>query len=99
VSWRLCAASSEGYAESDAGHGQFIFITGEGGEGWIQAAAHIAQEQGLPLSVISINPFSGEWLDTRFDWLLQREVSSEGAVLVRPDCYIAWRSFGARENP
>jgi 2,4-dichlorophenol 6-monooxygenase len=48
---------------------------------------------------ISINPFSVDWLDTRFDWLRQREVSSEGAVLVRPERYIAWRSFGARENP
>jgi 2,4-dichlorophenol 6-monooxygenase len=51
------------------------------------------------LKAISVNPFSGDWLDTRFDWLRQREVSSEGAVLVRPDRYIAWRSFGARENP
>jgi 2,4-dichlorophenol 6-monooxygenase len=82
-----------------AGHGQFLLITGEGGEGWIQAAAHIAQERGLPLSAISINPFSGDWLDTRFDWLRQREVSSEGAVLVRPDRHIAWRSFSASENP
>jgi 2,4-dichlorophenol 6-monooxygenase len=82
-----------------AGHGQFLLITKEGGEGWIQAAAHIAQEQGLPLSAISVNPFSGDWLDSRFDWLRQREVSSEGAVLVRPDRYIAWRSFGASENP
>ena len=82
-----------------AGHGQFLLITGEGGEGWIQAAAHIAQEQGLPLKAISVNPFSGDWLDTRFDWLRQREVSSEGAVLVRPDRHIAWRSFGASENP
>lgn len=70
-----------------------------GGEGWLQAAAHIAQKQGLPLSAISINPFSGDWLDTRFDWLRQREVSSEGAVLVRPDHHIMWRSLGARKNP
>ncbi len=82
-----------------AGHGQFLLITGEGGEGWIQAATQIAQERGLPLSAISINPFSGDWLDRRFDWLRQREVSSEGAVLVRPDRHIAWRSFGASENP
>jgi 2,4-dichlorophenol 6-monooxygenase len=81
-----------------AGHGQFLLITGEGGEGWIQAAAHIAQEQGLPLQAISVNPFSGDWLDTRFDWLRQREVSSEEAVLVRPDHQIAWRSFCASEN-
>jgi 2,4-dichlorophenol 6-monooxygenase len=82
-----------------AGHGRFLLITGEGGEGWIEGAADIAQKRGLPLSAISVNPFSGDWLDTRFDWLRQREVSSEGAVLVRPDRHIAWRSFGASENP
>jgi 2,4-dichlorophenol 6-monooxygenase len=81
-----------------AGHGRFLLITGEGGEGWIQAAAHIAEERGLPLSAISVNPFSGDWLDSRFDWLRQREVVSAGAVLVRPDRHIAWRSFGASEN-
>ncbi|HEU5100931.1 MAG TPA: FAD-dependent monooxygenase [Roseiflexaceae bacterium] len=82
-----------------AGHGRFLLITGEGGEGWLEAAAQIAEERGLALSAISINPFAGDWLDSRFDWLRQREVSSEGAVLVRPDRHIAWRSFGASENP
>lgn len=82
-----------------AGHGQFLLITGEGGEGWLQAAARIAQEQGLPLKAISINPFSGDWLDHRFDWLRQREIASEGAVLVRPDRHSAWRSFGASKKP
>ncbi len=82
-----------------AGHGQFLLITGKGGEGWLQAAADIAQERGLPLSAISVNPFSGDWLDIRFDWLRQREVSSAGAVLVRPDRHVAWRSFGASETP
>jgi 2,4-dichlorophenol 6-monooxygenase len=48
-----------------AGHGRFLLITGKGGEDWIQAAARIAQEQGLPLVVININPFSDDWLDTR----------------------------------
>jgi 2,4-dichlorophenol 6-monooxygenase len=82
-----------------AGQGQFLLITGAEGEGWLQAAAQIAEERGLPLSAISVNPFCGDWLDSRFDWLRQREVSSEGAVLVRPDRHIAWRAFGPSENP
>jgi putative polyketide hydroxylase len=28
-----------------------------------------------------------------------REITAEGAVLVRPDRYIAWRSLGAVDNP
>lgn len=82
-----------------AGHGQFLLITGERGEGWIQAAVHVAQEQGLPLKANSVKSFSGDWLDPRFDWSRRREVSSEGAVPVRPDRSIAWRSFSASEKP
>lgn len=82
-----------------AGHGHFLLITGEDGEGWLTAANELAQEQNLPLKAIQISPNQGDWLDLRFDWLRQREVSAAGAVLVRPDRFVAWRSFGASLNP
>lgn len=31
--------------------------------------------------------------------LLQRDISAQGAVLVRPDRVIAWRSMGAANTP
>ena len=46
-----------------------------------------------------IGALSGDYLDIRCAWLKQREISAQGAVLVRPDRYIAWRSIGAGENP
>lgn len=82
-----------------AGHGHFLLITGEEGEGWYSAAKELAQEQNLPLKVIRVSPNQGDWLDLRFDWLRQREVSAAGAVLVRPDRFVAWRSFGASLDP
>ena len=82
-----------------AGHGHFLLIAGEEGNAWYEAAKQIAQEQGLPLEAIRVSPFAGDWLDLRFDWLRQREISATGAVLVRPDRYIAWRALGASENP
>jgi 2,4-dichlorophenol 6-monooxygenase len=33
-------------------------------------------------------------LDSCCHWLRRREIGSEGAVLVRPDRFVAWRSMG-----
>jgi len=32
-------------------------------------------------------------------WLRRREISRRGAVLVRPDRYVAWRSIDADVDP
>jgi 2,4-dichlorophenol 6-monooxygenase len=82
-----------------AGHGSFLVIAGEEGEAWCEAAAQIAQESGLALKAIRVGPFTGDWLDLRFDWLRQREISSKGAVLIRPDHFVAWRSHDASPDP
>ena len=82
-----------------AGHGHFLLIAGEEGEAWCQAAAQIAQEQGLPLKALRVGSLAGDWLDLRFDWLRQRDISATGAVLVRPDRFVAWRSRDASANP
>jgi 2,4-dichlorophenol 6-monooxygenase len=82
-----------------AGHGHFLLIAGEEGAAWCQAATRLAQERGLPLKVIRVSPFAGDWLDLRFDWLRQREISATGAVLIRPDRFVAWHSFGACADP
>jgi 2,4-dichlorophenol 6-monooxygenase len=38
-------------------------------------------------------------LDAYDDWSRLREVTEAGAVLVRPDKHIAWRSSGMVANP
>jgi 2,4-dichlorophenol 6-monooxygenase len=82
-----------------AGHGHFLLITGEEGDAWYHAATRIAQKSGLPLKAIRVSPFAGDWLDLRFDWLRQREIAADGAILVRPDRVVAWRSLGASAEP
>lgn len=82
-----------------AGHGHFLLITGEDGDAWYHAATRIAQQRGLPLKAIRVSPFAGDWLDLRFDWLRQREIAADGAILVRPDHVVAWRSSGASARP
>ncbi len=82
-----------------AGHGNFLLIAGEEGEDWCQAATQIAKESNIPLKAIRVSPFAGDWLDLRFDWLHYRGISPTGAVLVRPDRFVTWRSYEGSKDP
>jgi 2,4-dichlorophenol 6-monooxygenase len=79
--------------------GRFLLIAGEGGAAWCEAAERLAEAGELPLDAIRIGHVEGEWRDPRSAWLRQREISAQGAVLVRPDRVVAWRSLGAAADP
>ena len=53
----------------------------------------------MPLKAIRVSPSAGDWLDLRFDWLHYRGISPAGAILVRPDRFVAWRSYEASTDP
>jgi 2,4-dichlorophenol 6-monooxygenase len=74
--------------------GRFLLIAGEDGRAWCEAAATIAERHDLPLDAVRIGHLDGDLLDCRGHWLSRREISSGGAVLVRPDRFVAWRSPG-----
>ena len=46
-----------------------------------------------------IGHIDGDLFDPRCTWLRRREIGPEGAILVRPDRFVAWRSLGAAEDP
>ncbi len=73
-----------------AGHGRFVLFTGIGGEAWKQAAAEVSANLGVSLEAHSIG-FRQDWEDVYFDWERVRGVEESGAVLVRPDRFVAWR--------
>jgi 2,4-dichlorophenol 6-monooxygenase len=77
--------------------GRFLLIAGEEGESWCEAARSIADAEGLPLDAVRIGHLDGELYDPRCTWLRHREIGPEGAILVRPDRFIAWRSLGAAD--
>ncbi|MCP2636062.1 FAD-dependent monooxygenase [Microbacterium sp. HD4P20] len=69
---------------------RFTLLTGPSGQGWADAVLSL----GLPYlraTVIGSSNAQDLW----FDWSRIREVAEDGAILVRPDGYIAWRSNGA----
>jgi len=79
--------------------GRFLLIAGEDGHAWCEAAAKLAEDNAIALGAVRIGVLSGDYIDIRCAWLKQREIGAQGALLVRPDRYIAWRSLGRVDNP
>jgi 2,4-dichlorophenol 6-monooxygenase len=78
--------------------GRFLVIAGEEGEEWCEAAAILSAE-GVPVEAVRIGHLDGDLFDPRCTWLRRREIGPAGAVLVRPDHYVAWRCLQAGEDP
>jgi hypothetical protein len=90
--WLNKAAPEEPVSTIDlAGHGSFTLLTGIGGGAWKKAAEIIAENLKVPIQVHSIG-FRQDWEDVYFEWESVRGVEESGAVLVRPDRFVAWRA-------
>ena len=77
-----------------AGHGRFTVLTGIGGKSsWTKAAIEVSGVLGIEIVVYSIG-WGQDYEDCLFRWVERRGVSEKGAVLVRPDRMVAWRSRG-----
>jgi len=79
--------------------GRFLLIAGEDGQEWCDAARQLAAEAGVPLDAVRIGHLDGDYHDPRCTWLRHRQIASDGAVLVRPDRFIAWRHPAGASDP
>ena len=77
---------------------RFTLITGIAGDAWVSATEKVARDLGVPLEAVVIGP-GREITDIYFDWARLREVAEDGAILVRPDKHIGWRSMDMPEDP
>jgi 2,4-dichlorophenol 6-monooxygenase len=73
------------------GDGKFTLLTGLGGEAWIEAAATVAAQYGVPIRTHIIGPGCAIE-DPHGDFARIREAGESGALLVRPDVYVGWRA-------
>ena len=73
-----------------AGHGAFSVWTGIGGQVWLDAAAELTAETGLPITPVSVGP--GQALEDPYGtWAQLSEIPDAGVLVVRPDLHIAAR--------
>jgi len=79
--------------------GRFLLIAGEQGSSWCEVATNVCARMGVDIDAVRIGHLQGDYLDPRCQWLQQREIQPDGAMLIRPDRFVAWRSIGASPTP
>ncbi|PKR82614.1 FAD-dependent monooxygenase [Heyndrickxia camelliae] len=67
-------------------------------ESWSETACEVSESIGVPIDTYSIHS-KGNLKDINNDWKSHYGISEEGAVLVRPDGFVGWRSINGKENP
>jgi 2,4-dichlorophenol 6-monooxygenase len=72
--------------------GEFLLVAGENGAAWCDAARQVAETTGIRLRAVRVGHLDGDYRDPRCTWLRHRQTGTEGAVLVRPDRFVGWRS-------
>jgi 2,4-dichlorophenol 6-monooxygenase len=81
-----------------APYGRFTVLTGIAGEAWVPAAEAVAKQLDVPLAAVVIGP-GREHTDLYYDWADAREIEEDGALLVRPDKHVGWRSHALPADP
>jgi putative polyketide hydroxylase len=78
--------------------GHFVLLTGPAGASWQKAASEAAAYLGIALSTYRAG-VEGDLIDLEHGWQTKMSVPDDGAVLVRPDGFVAWRSRVISADP
>jgi 2,4-dichlorophenol 6-monooxygenase len=73
--------------------GGFALFTDDDGEDWISAATRFATITGIAISTAQFGPLSHHFKDCDDVWANVKGIKRGGALLVRPDNIVAWRSL------
>ena len=73
-------------------------IVGIGGDAWLQAGEKAAADLGVRLTTRSMG-YRQPYDDVRGDWARISGIGDHGALLVRPDRHVAWRSVDLPAAP
>lgn len=80
------------------GKGQFTLLTGVGGDAWINATKSVSRSVGFGIRAHKIG-HGGDYVDCYREWCKVRGIGENGAILVRPDHFVAWRCHGMITDP
>lgn len=78
--------------------GRFVFVAGAAGTLWCEAAKTVAQAHGVALAAYRLGP-DADLLDVENAGPTRLGISSEGAMLIRPDGFVAWRNTTLPVDP
>ena len=78
--------------------GSFVLLAAEGGAAWRKACADAATALGAPV-LCHVVGRGGDLDDPDGRWAAVYGVEAGGAVLVRPDGHVGWRSRAASKDP
>ncbi|QLH25565.1 FAD-dependent monooxygenase [Streptomyces sp. Rer75] len=79
-------------------HGAFLLLAGARGESWVRAAAEVSGTHGPAVTAHAVGP-DHEVADPDGVWAALRGHGEDGAVLVRPDGFVAMRLSSASPDP
>jgi hypothetical protein len=76
----------------------FTVLAGPSGGAWAETARTSGEKVAVQVNEFTIGP-AGDFLDDAGEWQRQYGVNDDGAVLVRPDGHVAWRSSVGVADP
>jgi putative polyketide hydroxylase len=82
----------------DLFNGRWVLLVGSSGDTWRQAAHRTPAATNFNLHRFSVGS-DGDLKDINNRWSSAHGVNADGAVLVRPDGFIAWRAREASDEP
>jgi hypothetical protein len=82
----------------DLFHSGLTLLTGSGAKAWRDAGSPEARALAIPFAAFGVGP-AGDFDVVKGNWAELYGVETGGAVLVRPDGHVAWRSRGSGTEP
>jgi 2,4-dichlorophenol 6-monooxygenase len=87
--------SSHDLLDRNAG---FLLLANGDGQAWCDAAKTLSSRIGVDIRTVRV-AVDGDALDTDGSWNRLCQLHPGGAIIVRPDGIVAWRSMGAETDP
>jgi putative polyketide hydroxylase len=82
----------------DLVNSRFTLLTGADGAHWVDAAREVSHRLGMELAVHQIGA-KAEVTDPESHWPSAAGLTEHGALLVRPDHFVAWRAPAMTDHP
>ncbi|HEY5263661.1 MAG TPA: FAD-dependent monooxygenase [Steroidobacteraceae bacterium] len=82
----------------DLAENSFALLAGAGAQNWVEAANALAAARGIPLKAYRIAR-DGDLTDADGCFDRTMGIGAEGALLLRPDGVIGWRTHGPHADP